>query len=151
MSKAAAHRVLDEATADRIAPTRDWFLRDCTWTDACWALAPTSTLEEERPVFLHWGFKLPGGDRFTDRAYARLLESSRRLIALIRSRSLTTGLPQRATTARTYFIRLRLLLRWMIEEGFTRFADLDEVALQRYRHHVASRPGRNTRLLTPAS
>jgi len=150
MSKAVAHRVLDKATADRIAPPRDWFLRNSTWTDACWALAPTSTLEEECPVFLRWGFELPAGDRFTDRAYARLLESSRRLIALIRSRSLTTGLPQRATTARTYFIRLRMLLRWMIEEGYTRFADLDEVALQRYRHHVASRPGRNARLLTPA-
>jgi integrase len=39
----------------------------------------------------------------------------------------------------------------MIEDGFARFADLDEIALQRYRHHVASRRGRNSRLLTPAS
>lgn len=151
MSPRAIHRVLDKATIDRAAPTRDWFLRNSTWTDGCWALAPTSALEEERPVFLRWDFTLAGGDRFTDRAYARLLESSRRLIALIRSRSLTTGLPQRATTARTYFIRLRILLRGMIEEGFARFADLDEIALQRYRHHVASRQGRNSRLLTPAS
>jgi integrase len=44
-----------------------------------------------------------------------------------------------------------MLLRWMIEEGFTCFAEFDEVALQRYRHHIASRRGRNTRLLTPAS
>ena len=102
-------------------------------------------------MFLRWDFELRGGDRFTDRAYARLLESSRRLIALIRSRSLNTGLPQRGTTTRVYFIRLRMLLRWMIEEGFTRFAELNEVALQRYRHHIASRRGRNTRLLTPAS
>jgi len=151
MSKPAAHRALDDAPEVRAAPTRDWFLRDSTWTDACWALAPTSALEEERPVFLRWDFKLAGGERFTDRVYARLLESSRRLVALIRSRSLTTGLPQRAMTAQVYFIRLRILLRWMIEEGFTRFVDLDEIALQRYRHHVASRRGRNGRLLTPAS
>jgi integrase len=150
MSRPVAHRALNEATADRAAPTRDWFLCNSTWTDACWTLAPTSALEEERPVLLRWDFKLAGGDRFTDRAYARLLESSRRVIALIRSRSLTTGLPQRATTARVYFIRLRMLLHWMIEEGFTRFADLDEIALQRYRHHVASRRGRSSRLLTPA-
>lgn len=151
MSKPTAHRALDEATADRIAATRDGFLRGSTWKDACWGLAPTSALEEERPVFLRWDFTLPAGDRFTDPAYARLLETSRRLIALIRSRSLNTELPQRGTTTRVYFIRLRMLLRWMIEEGFTRFADLDEVALQRYRHHIASRRGRNTRLLTPAS
>jgi hypothetical protein len=94
MSKPTARRSLDEATADRIAPTRDWFLRGSTWMDACWALAPTSALEEERPVFLRWDFKLPTGDQFTDHAYAKLLESSRRLIALVRSRSLNTGLPQ---------------------------------------------------------
>jgi hypothetical protein len=57
MSQPAAHRVLDEATADRSAPMRDWFLRDSSWTDARWALAPTSALEEERPVFLRWDFK----------------------------------------------------------------------------------------------
>jgi len=100
---------------------------------------------------MRWDFELRSGERLTDRAYATLLESSRRLIALIRSRSLTTGLPQRGTTTRVYFVRLRILLRWMIEEGFARFADLDEVALQRYRHQIASRRGRNARLLTPAS
>lgn len=151
MSKATAHRALEEACTDSVAPARDWFLRRSTWKDACWVLAPTSALEEERPVLLRWDFKLPGDDRFTDRAYASLLETSRRLIALVRSRSLTTGLTQRGTTTQLYFVRLRTLLRWMIDEGFMRFADLDEIALQRYRHHIASRRGRNARLLTPAS
>ena len=150
MSKVTAH-LAHEASTDRVAPTQDLFLRRSTWNDPCWALAPTSALEEERPVLLRWDFKLSGDDRFTDRAYASLLESSRRLIALIRSRSLTTGLPQRGTTIQLYFIRLRMLLRWMIEEGFTRFADLDEIALQRYRHHIASRRGRTARLLAPAT
>ena len=150
MSKATAH-LAHEASKDRIAPTQGWFLRRSTWNDPCWALAPTSALEEERPVLLRWDFKLSGDDRFTDRPYASLLESSRRLIGLIRSHSLTTGLPQRGTTIQLYFIRLRMLLRWMIEEGFTQFADLDEIALQRYRHHIASRRGRTARLLTPAT
>lgn len=150
MSQIAPHRALDDA-ANESAPTRGWFLQDSTWTDARWVFAPTSALEEERPVVSRWDFALEGGGRFTDRQHARLLESSRQLIALIRSRSLTTGLPQRATTARTYFIRLRMLLRWMIEEGFPRFADLDEVALHRFRHHLASRRGRRTRLLAPAT
>src|SRR5687768_8419027 len=114
MSKVLAHRASDAATHDQVTASRDWFLRHSTWTDDCWTLVPTSALEEECPVFLHWDFKLPDGGRFTDRAYSRLLESARRLVALIRSRSLNTGLPQRGTTTRLYFIRLRMLLHWMI-------------------------------------
>jgi integrase len=151
MSKASAHHALDSAPAGQAAPARDWFLRDSTWTDACWVFAPTSALEEEDPVRIRWDFKLLDGEPFTSHAHARLLEHARRLVSIIRGRSLNRGLPQRATTARLYFIRLRLLLRWMSEEGFTRFADLDEVSLFRHRHHIASRRGRNARLLSPGT
>ena len=46
-------------------------------------------------------------------AYAPLLQSSRQLIALIRCRSLSTGLAQRASTVAGNFSCLRQLLRWM--------------------------------------
>jgi integrase len=139
------------ATSEPVSPTRDWFLCNSAWDDTWWVFAPTSALEEERPVRIRWDFKLPGGEQFTSRTYVELLETSRRLIALIRSRSLNTGLPQRATTARLYFIRLRMLLHWMIEEGFTRFADIDAPALLRYQRHAASRRGRNAGRLAPAT
>jgi hypothetical protein len=59
MSKVTAH-LAHETSKDRVAPTQDWFLRRSTWNDPCWVLAPTSALEEERPVLLRWDFKLSG-------------------------------------------------------------------------------------------
>ena len=111
---------------------RDWFLQHCQWTDACWIFAPTSLLEEEHPVRIRWDFALPSSGQFTDSPHAALLESSRRLLALIRSRSVTTGRSQRAATVRVLFIRLRHLLIWMDGEGFARFADIDRGGLLRF-------------------
>jgi hypothetical protein len=150
MSKISTRRA-EHSTPAADRPARDWFLRDSTWSDVCWIFAPTSALEEESPVRIRWDFDLGKGNLFTSRSHAVLLEHSRRVVAIIRTRSLTRGLPQRATTARIYFIRLRLLLRWMNDEGFARFSDLDDVALVRHRHNIASRHGRNARLLSPAT
>ena len=151
MTKISPHRAHDSTPAAEDRRARDWFLRDSTWSDACWIFVPTSALEEESPVRIRWDFDLRKADPFTSRSHTQLLEHSLRLIAIIRSRSLTRGLPQRATTARIYFIRLRLLLRWMIEEGFMCFSELDDVALRRHRHDIASRRGRNARLLSPGT
>ncbi len=82
---------------------RDWFLRNSTWHDDVWIFTPTNLLEHDRPVSIRWSFALPSGRRFTDPSFARLLESSRTLIALIRTRCLSTGLVQRATTVFGYF------------------------------------------------
>ena len=95
--------------------------------------------------------RFPDGGRFTDDRYAPLLESSRQLIALIRSRSLSTGLPQRASTVAGYFQYLRELLRWMDQAGFTRFADLDAhgaVAVPALAHE---RPGIARAALAPTT
>jgi hypothetical protein len=104
---------------------RDWFLQDSKWDDACWLFAPTNLLEEEAPQRIRWDFSLPRGGRFTDAKHAPLLDSSKKLIALVRTRSLFSGLPRRARTASGYFVHLRSLLRWMDREGLERFADLD--------------------------
>ena len=151
MTKASARHALVTATERPDSPGRDWFLRGSTWSDTRWVFAPTSLIEEEHPVCLRWDFELSNGESFTSHAHTRLLEAARRLVAIIRASSLNRGLPQRATTARVYFIRLRMLLRWMSDEGFTRFVDLDEVALLRHRHELASRRGRCERLLSPGT
>ena len=115
---------------------RDWFLRDSVWQDAAWIFAPTNALEHERPVKIRWDFSLPSGRHFTDPSFSRLLESSRTLIALIRTRSLSTGLGQRATSVSCHGIYLRALVRWMEPEGFFRFADLDSAALLRFQRSI---------------
>jgi integrase len=133
----------DTATREVAAPVdRAWFLRSgCRWQDHTWDLKPSSTLEEADTIKLGWDFTLPSGERFCAPRYAPLLESSKQLIAMIRTRSLSTGLSQRATTVRCYFTYLRELVRWMDREGVVSFSDLDATAVLQFQRTVASRPG----------
>ena len=108
---------------------RAWFLKDSSWEDSTWVFAPTNALEERHPVRLRWDFALQDGRRFTEERYAPLLQTSRQLISLIRTRSLCTGLPLRPSSVMNYFLTLRFLVRWMDQEGLVRFADLDAPAL----------------------
>jgi integrase len=128
---------------------RDWFLRDSKWDDTRWTFAPTNLLEEEQPARILWDFTLPSGGRFTDPEYASLRETCKKLIASMRTRSLSTGLPQRARTAIGHFAHLRPLLRWMDKEGYRRFAELDCDAILRFRHDVGQRRGRSGAYVLP--
>ena len=136
---------------DRPSVDRAWFLRGSAWHDAVWLFEPTNALEEASPVRVRWNFMLPSGRRLTDDRYAPLLQSSRQLIASIRSRSICTGLALRASTVAHYFFSLRLLLRWMDREGFTRFADLDATALLQFQRSLTERPGIARATLAPAT
>ncbi|MDO9481736.1 MAG: hypothetical protein Q8K34_03630 [Hydrogenophaga sp.] len=129
---------------------RAWFL-DADWDDPVWVFKPTNALEEAKPVRVDWRFKLPGGQVFVGHRYAALLHSSKQLIALIRSRSLGTGLPQRASTAAGYFNYLRELVRWMDQAGFSRFTDLDATALLQFQRALALRPGTRRPTLAPTT
>src|ERR1700730_18415362 len=108
---------------------RDWFLKDSKWEDARWVFAPTNLLEEEARLKIIWDFKLPSGRRFTDPSHTSLLETTKRLIATVRSRSLVTGLPHRARTAIDHFFAVRPLIIWMDSEGYSRFEQLDIEAI----------------------
>lgn len=96
---------------------RAWFLVGSKWEDPVWVLAPGNALEERQPVRLRWDFELQDGRRFTDQHYTALLETSRQLVAFIRSGSLSSGLPLRPSTVAQYFQTLRCLLHWMSGEG----------------------------------
>jgi integrase len=146
VTKARGARAAQPAPIDHA-----WFLLDSTWRDTVWVFKPTNALEEASPVRLHWNFTLASGRCFTDDRYASLLESSRQLIALIRSRSLGTGLAQRASTVAGHFMYLRELLRWMDQAGFTRFADLDATALLQFQRSLTERPGIARTGLAPAT
>ena len=86
---------------------RAWFLKDSRWEDPVWRFAPTNALEEELPVSLAWDFALQEGRRFTDARYAPLRQTCKQLVALIRCRSLCTGLPLRPRSASKAWCRCR--------------------------------------------
>jgi len=95
----------------RAPDDRAWFLEDSRWEDPTWVFAPTNALEERHPVRLRWNFALKDGHLFTDERYTGLLQTSKQLISLIRTRSLCTGLPLRPSTVLNYFFSLRHLVR----------------------------------------
>lgn len=148
MALSRTNTPLPAAHADqRDRDDRAWFLRDSNWDDAVWIFAPTNALDERDPVRLRWDFALRDGRRFTDARYGPLLQTSRQLIGLIRNGSPCTGLSLRPSTVRQHFFALCALLRWMDQENFTRFADLDATALLQFQHWLTARPmvGRPTR------
>jgi hypothetical protein len=122
---------------------RDWFLRGSSWDDPHWVLAPTSALQETRPVIIRWDFPLHKGQSFTDRRYATLLESAKLHLALLRTRSSRARPGCSAMTLRVYFQCLRAFIRWMIVERYHRFSDLDAVLLEEFICTVKRRRGRS--------
>jgi hypothetical protein len=92
---------------------RDWFLQHSAWEDVVWIFSPTNAPEENRPARIRWDFSLPSGGCFTDSA---LLENAKKLVALFRTGSLSSSPPLRASTVRSYFEILRVLVRWMDRE-----------------------------------
>ncbi|CAM2178250.1 Integrase [Paraburkholderia sacchari] len=152
MNIARTRRATREPSAIVRSAGRVWFLDEgCNWTDTVWRMTPTSVFEESNPVCLRWDFSLSEGRQFTDERNATLLESSRQLVALIRTRSISTGTPQRTSTVAGYFMYLRTLIRWMDQEGFSRFADLDASALMRYQRTLSERRGANDGLIAPTT
>ena len=142
---------LDAQPCEPLSSDRTWFLLDSAWHDPVWIFKPTSALEESRPIRVRWSFTLPSGRCFIDERYAPLLECSRRLVALIRGRSLSRGLAQRARTASNYFEHLRELVRWMDQAGFAGFADLDAAAVLAFQRWLAERPGVGRAGLAPTT
>jgi integrase len=141
----ASQRAITVNVTGRGSTDRDWFLRDSCWDDSVWIFAPTNVLEERAPPRIRWDFMLPSGQCFTDPAYASLLQTTKQLIALIRTRSLFTGLPHRSRTAVGYFVHLRPLLRSMDQEGQSRFSDLDRAAVRQYENAIRKRVGRGNK------
>ncbi|CAE6864502.1 hypothetical protein R75461_08184 [Paraburkholderia nemoris] len=129
---------------------RAWFL-DSLWHDPVWVFKPTSALEEGRSMRIDWRFKLPSGELFVEPRFAQLLHSCKQVVAIIRSRSLGTGLAQRATTTFAFFMRLRTLVRWMDQAGYRRFADLDATALLQFQCSIVQRPGVQRDALAPST
>jgi hypothetical protein len=138
-------RALTVDAADPKPLARDWFLKDSQWQDALWIFAPTNVLEEREPARIRWDFRLSSGRCFTHAAYAEWLETTRRLIALIRTQSLLTGLAQRSRTVPAYFAHVRPLIQWMDQQGMRVFSDLDAAALNEYETTIRARPGRHGR------
>jgi integrase len=104
-------------------------------------LAPTSILREERPIVIQWDFTLPDGRLFTHRRHAALLESTREHLALFRAAPSRYRSGCSGGSLKLYFLCLRMLIRWMIQERLHHFADLDPLLVTDFTRAVKRRRG----------
>jgi integrase len=127
---------------------RDWFLRDSCWDDEHWVLAPTSALQEDRPIVIRWDFPLPGDRRFTHSRHTALLESAKQHLALLRVGAPGSARGCSGYSLRIYFQCFRALIRWMSMEGLARFADMDVDSIEAFKQVVRRRRGYAARTIS---
>jgi integrase len=117
------------------------------WHDDVWRLDLTLPGVTDASRSIDWRFELSDGSRFTDPVWDDLRETVRRFIWSLRTdppagkRRLAPG------SLISIFSQTRVLVRWMIGEGYTRFAQFDANVAADFLASIETRPGhRNPRL-----
>lgn len=118
------------------------------WTDHQWYFDIARPDLRSHQLLIDWAFELPDGSRFTDQRWDRWLRD-----ACVFIWSLHVDPPPGRRQARprslvTTALKLRVLIRWMIEQTMHGFVELDRDAAERFMHHVA---GRRTHAGAPIS
>lgn len=122
-----------------------------TWSDRRWVFDGRRPGLVDHDFIVDWSFELPGGSCFTDPQWAALLEAARRYLWTLATDPPPGRGSTRSLTLITVFCQLRLLIRWMIEQRYTCFADLDRDATGRFIATVAERCGRAGTRLAPTT
>jgi hypothetical protein len=150
LGPAAVSAIPDDASITRITSEVCVSSRS-TWSDRQWVFDGRRPGLRDHDLTIDWSFDLPDGSSFTDPQWGALLEAARRYLW-----TLSTDPPPgrgwtRTITLASVFKQLRLLIRWMVEQRYTRFADLDRDATQRFLASVAERCGRRGKPLAPTT
>ncbi|HUI46107.1 MAG TPA: tyrosine-type recombinase/integrase [Nitrospirota bacterium] len=92
---------------------------------------------------IKWDFNLDNGKKFNDPEYTQLMESAKDFIySLISDPIEGRDIPKYNTVCR-YFYCLCLLLKWMINNGYERFSQLDKNSIERYEQYLKNRISKN--------
>jgi integrase len=121
------------------------------WSDRIWQLDVTLPGTVRSDVALDWGFALPDGSRFTDPRWTSWRDASKQILWTLRVDPPTGRRRARDSTLAKTFQHLRVLIRWMVGEGYHCFADLDRDAAERFLAAVKARPGRKGEALSGAT
>lgn len=89
-----------------------------------WPYVPQENVPDGRKR-LNWDFKLPDGHRLTDPEHAQLLESCKDYIWSLLAMPIEGRKAPRPITLISKATTLMHLVRWMVQQGFTRFSQLD--------------------------
>ncbi|RJT27732.1 integrase [Mesorhizobium waimense] len=111
------------------------------WSDQVWHLDGLRPGGNRSDFSLDWGFALVDDSRFIDPQWADWREAAKVFLWSLKvdpppgRRHLHDG------TLVSCFKHLRMLVRWMVEQGYRCFAELDRDASERFLALMATRPG----------
>ncbi len=118
------------------------------WMDRIWQLDVDVPGTTPADLLIDWGIAFEDGSRFTDERWDAWREAARRFLWSLRVTPPPGRRRARGTTLVRRFQILRILIRWMVAEGYRCFGDLDRDAAQRFLGIIYQRPGRGGRLLS---
>lgn len=118
------------------------------WSDRIWQLDVDVPGTTPADLLIDWRIAFEDGSRFTDERWDPWREAARRFLWSLRVTPPPGRRRARGTTLIRRFQTLRVLIRWMVAEGYRCFADLGRDAAQRFLGVVYQRPGRGGRLLS---
>ncbi|NRF07006.1 integrase [Agrobacterium pusense] len=118
------------------------------WSDRIWQLDVDVPGTTPADLVIDWGIAFVDGSRFTDEGWSAWREAARRFLWSLRVTPPPGRRRARGATLVRRFQTLRILIRWMVAEGYRCFADLDRDAAHRFLGVVYQRPGRGGRLLS---
>ncbi len=121
------------------------------WPDRIWQFDVTIPGMVRSDMALDWGFVLPDGSRFTGAQWAPWCEAAKRFLWALRVDPLPGRRRARDSSLMRMHQHLRVLIRWMVGEGYCCFADLDRDTAERFLAAVKTRPGRKGRPLSGAT
>jgi integrase len=118
------------------------------WTDHVWQFDVTVPGTTQSEVKIDWSFTLSDGSHFTDGRWVAWRETSKRFLWTLRVDPPAGHRRARDSTMVRIFTRLRVLVRWMMAEGYCQFSDLDRDVAERFLAMTNARAGRKGRLIS---
>jgi integrase len=129
--------------ADLVVETRP-ALRISTrsvWSDHIWHLDGHRPGANRSDFSLDWGFALADDSRFSDPQWTGWREAAKLFLWSLKLDPPPGRRNVHESTIVSVFKALRMLIRWMAEQGYRSFADLDRDACDRFMAAMAQRPG----------
>lgn len=118
------------------------------WSDRIWQFEVTVPGTSPADLMIDWGFEFADGTRFTDEMWASWCEAARHFLWSLRVTPPAGHRRARDATLINRFKSLRILIRWMVAEGYQCFADLERDTAERFLDVIYQRPGRGGRRLS---
>jgi integrase len=109
------------------------------WSDQVWHLDGLRPGGNRSDFSLDWGFALADDSRFTDPEWADWREAAKVFLWSLKVDPPPGRKHLHDGTLVSLFKGLRLLIRWMADQGYRRFAELDRDASERFLGRMAER------------